>query len=345
MKRILGIETSCDETGIAIFDHAKGLLANQLYSQISLHAGYGGVVPELAARDHIKRVVPLIQSALKQADSRSIDITGIAYTAGPGLKGSLLIGAAIAKSLAYAWKVPVIDIHHMEAHLLAPMIETIDLASIIKTIFPCIALLVSGGHTQLVLVKRIGLYQILGETVDDAVGEVFDKIAVLLGLQYPGGALLSKMARFGDPKRYIFPRPMINQPNLNFSFSGLKTAVTRVILSSPHDEQTRADIACAFEYAVVDTLTIKCRRALEQTGIKCLIISGGVSANNILRDSLLKMVKILKGKLFFPKLEFCTDNGAMIAYAGFVRTKLGLYNDNNNFSIVVKPQWSLESLE
>lgn len=345
MKRILGIETSCDETGIAIFDHAKGLLANQLYSQISLHAGYGGVVPELAARDHIKKVIPLIQSALKQANSRSIDITGIAYTAGPGLKGSLLIGAAIAKSLAYAWKVPVIDIHHMEAHLLAPMIEIIDLASIIKTIFPCIALLVSGGHTQLVLVKRIGLYQILGETVDDAVGEVFDKIAVLLGLQYPGGALLSKMARFGDPKRYIFPRPMVNQPNLNFSFSGLKTAVTRVILSSPHDEQTRADIACAFEYAVVDTLTIKCRRALEQTGIKYLIISGGVSANNILRDSLLKMVKILKGKLFFPKLEFCTDNGAMIAYAGFVRTKLGLYNDNNNFSIVVKPQWSLESLE
>lgn len=341
--RILGIETSCDETGVAIYDTTLGLLANQLYSQSELHANYGGVVPELAARDHINKIIPLIKSALQESNLQAVDINGIAYTAGPGLKGSLLVGAAVAQSLAYAWKVPVIDIHHMEAHLLASMLEIIDFnkrQSMFK--FPCIALLVSGGHTQLVFVSRIGEYQILGESVDDAVGEVFDKIAILLGLKYPGGALLSNIAQYGNPNRYVFPRPMTNQAGLNFSFSGLKTAVARVIISSPDDYQTRSDIACAFERAVVDTLTIKCERALKQTGIKYLIVSGGVSANRVLRENLLKMIINIKGKLFFPKLEFCTDNGAMVAYAGAIRIKSGLVN--NSLSIIVRPRWSLESL-
>lgn len=338
--RILGIETSCDETGIAIYDHKLGLLANQLYSQSDIHSNYGGVVPELAARDHIKKIIPLIVFTLQQAHLRSTDIDGIAYTAGPGLRGSLLVGAAIAKSLAYAWKVPSIDIHHMEAHLLSPMLEAFDIQSYFT--FPIIALLVSGGHTQLILVKQIGEYKILGESVDDAVGEVFDKIAVLLGLKYPGGAVLSKLARSGNPKRYLFPRPMINKSGLNFSFSGLKTAVARVIMKSSDDYQTRADIACAFESAIVDTLVIKCHRALKETGTKNLIIAGGVSANYTLRKKLLNMINILQGRLFYPKLKFCTDNGAMVAYSGMIRMQSGLFNDS--LSILVKPRWSLESL-
>lgn len=339
--RILGIETSCDETGIAIYDEKNGLLINNVLSQAKLHANYGGVIPELAARDHVQAIIPLILSALQQTNLKPNQIHGIAYTAGPGLKSALLVGASIAQSLAYAWKIPAIDIHHMEAHLLAPMLNIKNINSIIK--FPFISLLVSGGHTQLILVEKIGKYKILGESVDDAVGEVFDKIAVLLGLKYPGGPPLSKIAQNGTPNRYIFPRPMIHQPNLNFSFSGLKTAVVRTILSNPKDKQTKADIAYAFERAIIDTLTIKCYAALKQTNTKYLIVSGGVSANQSLRLNLSQMIYSIKGKIFFPKLEFCTDNGAMVAYTGLIRFKSGLSN-HNNLSILVKPRWSLEDL-
>lgn len=340
--RILGIETSCDETGVAIYDEKNGLLINNVYSQSKLHACYGGVVPELAARDHIHTIIPLILSALHQTHLKPNNIDGIAYTAGPGLKGALLVGATIAQSLAYAWKIPTIDIHHMEAHLLTPMLENENnnIISLIK--FPFISLLISGGHTQLVLVQKIGKYKILGESVDDAVGEVFDKIAILLGLKYPGGAELSNMAKNGIPNQYIFPKPMIYQANLNFSFSGLKTAVARTIKNNPNDYQTRANIAHAFERAIIDILITKCRKALEQNNIKHLVISGGVSANYLLRSDFLKMIHTIKGKVFFPKLELCTDNGAMIAYTGFIRFKSGLLN--KNLSILVRPRWSLESL-
>ncbi|WP_159715530.1 tRNA (adenosine(37)-N6)-threonylcarbamoyltransferase complex transferase subunit TsaD [Blochmannia endosymbiont of Camponotus nipponensis] len=333
--RVLGIETSCDETGVAIYDQYQGLLVNKVYSQNMLHADYGGVVPELAARDHTRKIIPLIISTLKQVHLESKDIDGIAYTAGPGLIGSLLVGATIARTLAYAWKIPAIDIHHMEAHLLAPMLEKK------APEFPFVALLVSGGHTQLVSASHIGEYKILGESLDDAVGEVFDKIAVLLGLKYPGGAVLSKMARKGISDRYVFPRPMTDRPGLNFSFSGLKTCVVNTIMFSAHDVQTYADIARAFEDAIIETLGIKCRRALEQTGLKCLVISGGVSANHALRAYLLKMMYALKGSLFYPRQEFCTDNGAMVAYTGLMRLKAGLFSD---LSILVRPRWSLEVL-
>lgn len=338
--RILGIETSCDETGVAIYDEQNGLLINRIYSQSKLHANYGGVVPELAARDHVYKIVPLILSVLQHTKIKQHEISGIAYTAGPGLKSALLVGAVVARSLAYAWNKPAIDVHHMEAHLLAPMLEITDINSIIS--FPFISLLVSGAHTQLVLVQKIGTYKILGESVDDAVGEVFDKIAILLGFKYPGGASLSNMAQYGIPNCYIFPKPMIRQSNLNFSFSGLKTAVARTIMSSSDDYQTRANIAYAFERAIIDTLTIKCRKALEKTQTRHLVVSGGVSANRALRLSLSKMVFSMNGKIFFPKLEFCTDNGAMVAYAGFIRAKSGLFN--KSLSIFVKPRWSLESL-
>lgn len=338
--KILGIETSCDDTGVAIYDKKNGLLINRVYSQSKLHARYGGVIPELAARNHMHTIVPLILSVLQQTNLKPNEIDGIVYTAGPGLKSALLVGATIARSLAYAWNKPAIDIHHMEAHLLTPMLEIADINSTIK--FPFISLLVSGGHTQLVLVKKIGDYKILGESVDDAVGEVFDKIAILLGFKYPGGAALSKMAKNGIPNQYIFPKPMIYQPNLNFSFSGLKTAVTRTIISSPNDYQTRANIAYAFEKTIIDTLIIKCQKALKQNKIKHLVISGGVSANHNLRLNFIKMIRIIGGKIFFPKLEFCTDNGAMIAYTGFIRAKPGL--SKKNLSIIIRPRWSLESL-
>ncbi|URJ30615.1 tRNA (adenosine(37)-N6)-threonylcarbamoyltransferase complex transferase subunit TsaD [Candidatus Blochmannia vicinus (nom. nud.)] len=333
--RVLGIETSCDETSVAIYDQCQGLLVNRVYSQDSLHADYGGVVPELAARDHVRKIVPLILSTLKQVYLKPEDINGIAYTAGPGLIGSLLVGATVARTFAYACKIPAIDIHHMEAHLLAPMLEKK------APEFPFVALLVSGGHTQLVFASNIGEYKILGESIDDAVGEVFDKIAILLGLKYPGGALLSQMAQQGITDRYIFPRPMIDRPGLNLSFSGLKTFAVNTIMSSAHDVQTHADIARAFEDAIVETLAIKCRRALDQTGLKCLVVSGGVSANHALRAYLARMMHILKGKLFFPSPEFCTDNGAMVAYTGFIRLKAGLFSD---LPILVRPRWSLESL-
>ena len=282
--RVLGIETSCDETGIAIYDDEKGLLANQLYSQVKLHADYGGVVPELASRDHVRKTVPLIQAALKEAGLTAKEIDAVAYTAGPGLVGALLVGATVGRSLAFAWNVPAVPVHHMEGHLLAPMLEDNPPA------FPFVALLVSGGHTQLISVTGIGQYELLGESIDDAAGEAFDKTAKLLGLDYPGGPMLSKMAAQGKEGRFVFPRPMTDRPGLDFSFSGLKTFAANTIRNNDDDEQTRADIARAFEDAVVDTLMIKCRRALEQTGFKRLVMAGGVSANRTLRAKLAEMM-------------------------------------------------------
>ncbi|WP_455811488.1 tRNA (adenosine(37)-N6)-threonylcarbamoyltransferase complex transferase subunit TsaD [Pseudomonas graminis] len=333
--RVLGIETSCDETGIAIYDDAAGLLANQLYSQVKLHADYGGVVPELASRDHVRKTVPLIQAALKEAGLQAQDIDAVAYTAGPGLVGALLVGATIGRSLAFAWDVPAIAVHHMEGHLLAPMLEDNP------PDFPFVALLVSGGHTQLISVTGIGEYTLLGESVDDAAGEAFDKTAKLLGLDYPGGPMLSKMAQQGVEKRFVFPRPMTDRPGLDFSFSGLKTFAANTIRDNDDSEQTRADIARAFEDAVVDTLAIKCRRALDQSGFKRLVIAGGVSANRTLRSKLAEMMQKRGGEVFYARPEFCTDNGAMIAYAGMVRMKGDKHAD---LSVTVRPRWPLAEL-
>ncbi|WP_300004456.1 tRNA (adenosine(37)-N6)-threonylcarbamoyltransferase complex transferase subunit TsaD [uncultured Cedecea sp.] len=333
--RVLGIETSCDETGIAIYDDEVGLLSNQLYSQVKLHADYGGVVPELASRDHVRKTVPLIQAALKEAGLSARDIDGVAYTAGPGLVGALLVGATIGRSLAFAWDVPAVPVHHMEGHLLAPMLEETP------PDFPFVALLVSGGHTQLISVTGIGHYTLLGESVDDAAGEAFDKTAKLLGLDYPGGPLLSKMAALGTPGRFTFPRPMTDRPGLDFSFSGLKTFAANTIRENDADPQTRADIARAFEDAVVDTLAIKCKRALEQTGFSRLVIAGGVSANRTLRAKLKEMMTKRRGEVFYARPEFCTDNGAMIAYAGIVRLKAGTAGE---LSVSVRPRWPLAEL-
>ncbi|WP_392561653.1 tRNA (adenosine(37)-N6)-threonylcarbamoyltransferase complex transferase subunit TsaD [Orbus sturtevantii] len=334
--KIIGIETSCDETGIAIYDDQKGLLANQLYSQISLHADYGGVVPELASRDHIRKTVPLIQAALKEANLTSVDIDAVAYTSGPGLVGALLVGASIGRALAYAWSVPAVEVHHMEGHLLAPMLEDNPPE------FPFVALLVSGGHTQLIQVTAIGQYQLLGESIDDAAGEAFDKTAKLLGIDYPGGAKLSKLAQLGSEARFHFPRPMTDRPGLDFSFSGLKTAAANTIhQNQPLDEQTKIDIARAFEDALVDTLVIKSKRALEQTGYNRLVIAGGVSANLTLRNRLAELMQKRRGHVYYPRLAFCTDNGAMIAYAGMVRLKKQQFAD---LAINVKPRWPLSEL-
>jgi len=333
--RVLGIETSCDETGIAIYDDVAGLLANQLYSQVKLHADYGGVVPELASRDHVRKTVPLIQAALKEAGLQAQDIDAVAYTAGPGLVGALLVGATIGRSLAFAWDVPAIAVHHMEGHLLAPMLEDNP------PDFPFVALLVSGGHTQLISVTGIGEYTLLGESIDDAAGEAFDKTAKLLGLDYPGGPMLSKMAQQGVEKRFVFPRPMTDRPGLDFSFSGLKTFAANTIRDNDNSEQTRADIARAFEDAVVDTLAIKCRRALDETGFKRLVIAGGVSANRTLRSKLAEMMQKRGGEVFYARPEFCTDNGAMIAYAGMVRLKGGTLAELN---VTVRPRWPLAEL-
>ena len=333
--RVLGIETSCDETGIAIYDDEKGLLANQLYSQVKLHADYGGVVPELASRDHVRKTVPLIQAALKEAGLTAKEIDAVAYTAGPGLVGALLVGATVGRSLAFAWGVPAIPVHHMEGHLLAPMLEDNPPA------FPFVALLVSGGHTQLISVTGIGQYELLGESIDDAAGEAFDKTAKLLGLDYPGGAALSKLSEQGVAGRFVFPRPMTDRPGLDFSFSGLKTFAANTIRSQGDDDQTRADIAHAFQTAVVDTLAIKCKRALQETGLKRLVIAGGVSANKQLRTELAAVMKKLGGEVFYPRPEFCTDNGAMIAFAGLQRLKAG---HTTGLEIVVQPRWNLETL-
>ena len=338
--KILGIETSCDETGVAIFDEEKGLIANQLYSQIEMHADYGGVVPELASRDHIRKTLPLIDAALKEASLTAKDIDGIAYTAGPGLVGALLVGATIARSLAYAWQVPALGVHHMEGHLLAPMLEDNPPP------FPFVALLISGGHTQLVKVDGVGQYELLGESIDDAAGEAFDKTGRLLGLDYPAGVAVSKLAEQGTPNRFIFPRPMTDRPGLDFSFSGLKTFAANTINANLNaegklDEQTRCDIAHAFQQAVVDTIIIKCKRALQQTGYKRLVMAGGVSANKQLRADLAEMMKNLKGEVFYPRPQFCTDNGAMIAYTGFLRLKHGEHTD---LSVSVKPRWAMTDL-
>lgn len=338
--RVLGIETSCDETGVAIYDEEKGLVANQLYTQIALHADYGGVVPELASRDHIRKTAPLIQAALAQANLTPDEIDGIAYTSGPGLVGALLVGSTIARSLAYAWNVPAIGVHHMEGHLLAPMLEDNP------PTFPFVALLVSGGHTQLVRVDGVGRYQLLGESIDDAAGEAFDKTAKLLGLDYPGGAALARLAEKGDPKRFKFPRPMTDRPGLDFSFSGLKTFAANTLQQAIKEEgelteQTKADIVYAFQQAVVETLVIKCRRALKETGFNRLVIAGGVSANKQLRQDLAQLMQQLKGEVFYPQPQFCTDNGAMIAYTGFLRLKQG---ESQPLAIQVKPRWAMTEL-
>ena len=338
--RILGIETSCDETGVAIYDEEKGLIANQLHTQIALHADYGGVVPELASRDHIRKLAPLLQAALQEAHLTAKDIDGIAYTSGPGLVGALLVGSTVARSLAYAWNIPAIGVHHMEGHLLAPMLEENP------PHFPFVALLVSGGHTQLVRVDGVGRYELLGESIDDAAGEAFDKTAKLLGLDYPGGAALARLALKGTPNRFAFPRPMTDRPGLDFSFSGLKTFAANTLHQVMQEEgelteQSKANIAYAFQEAVVDTLAIKCKRALKQTGLKRLVIAGGVSANKQLRQTLAELMQQFGGEVFYPQPQFCTDNGAMIAYAGFLRLKQGQQQD---LAIEVRPRWAMTEL-
>ncbi len=338
--RILGIETSCDETGVAIYDEEKGLIANQLHTQIALHADYGGVVPELASRDHIRKLAPLLQAALQEANLTAKDIDGVAYTSGPGLVGALLVGSTVARSLAYAWNIPAIGVHHMEGHLLAPKLEENP------PHFPFVALLVSGGHTQLVRVDGVGCYELLGESIDDAAGEAFDKTAKLLGLDYPGGAALARLASNGTPNRFAFPRPMTDRPGLDFSFSGLKTFAANTLHQVMQEEgelteQSKADIAYAFQEAVVDTLAIKCKRALKQTGLKRLVIAGGVSANKQLRQTLAELMQQLGGEVFYPQPQFCTDNGAMIAYAGFLRLKQGQQQD---LAIEVRPRWAMTEL-
>ncbi|KUI97846.1 tRNA (adenosine(37)-N6)-threonylcarbamoyltransferase complex transferase subunit TsaD [Vibrio sp. MEBiC08052] len=334
--RVLGIETSCDETGIAIYDDEQGLLAHQLYSQIKLHADYGGVVPELASRDHVKKTIPLIQAAMAEANCRPEDIDGVAYTAGPGLVGALLVGATIGRSLAYAWNVPAVPVHHMEGHLLAPMLEENPPE------FPFVAVLVSGGHTMIVEVNGIGAYRILGESIDDAAGEAFDKTAKLMGLDYPGGPLLARLAEKGTQGRFRFPRPMTDRPGLDMSFSGLKTFAANTIAAHGDDEQTRADIAYAFQEAVCDTLVIKCRRALEQTGLKRIVIAGGVSANQRLRADLAQLAQKVGGAVYYPRTEFCTDNGAMIAYAGMQRFKNG---EASGLAVQATPRWPIDQLQ
>ncbi|WP_113908096.1 tRNA (adenosine(37)-N6)-threonylcarbamoyltransferase complex transferase subunit TsaD [Aliidiomarina celeris] len=340
--RVLGIETSCDETGIAVYDTEQGLLSHALYSQVKLHADYGGVVPELASRDHVRKTLPLIERALREANTTPSDLHGVAYTAGPGLIGALLVGASIGRSLAFGWNIPAIGVHHMEGHLLAPMLEAN------KPEFPFIALLVSGGHTQLVQVNQVGDYVLLGESVDDAAGEAFDKTAKLLGLDYPGGPRLAALANSGHEGLYQFPRPMTDKPGLNFSFSGLKTAAANAIHGATEQssngltEQNKADIARAFQDAVVDTLVIKCRRALKQTGIKRLVIAGGVSANTKLRAALAETLAALGGEVFYPRSEFCTDNGAMIAFAGAYRLAAG---EQVVDSVKVRPRWPMTELK
>lgn len=333
--RVLGIETSCDETGIAIYDSDRGLLAHIIYSQTDIHAAFGGVVPELASRDHVRKAIPLINEVIHKAHLTSQDIDGVAYTKGPGLVGALLIGAMLGRTLGFAWGVPCVGVHHLEGHILAPFLEENPPS------FPFLALLVSGGHTELVKVDGIGRYQIIGDTLDDAAGEAFDKTAKLLGLGYPGGAALAKLAESGHPERFHFPRPMIDRPGLDFSFSGLKTFALHTIQAHVQDDQTKADIARAFQDAVVETLTIKCRRALQETGYQRLVIAGGVGANSALRHALHEMCKKKEASLYFPRLEFCTDNGAMIAYVGCQRLLAG---EQDDLSVEVYPRWSLDSI-
>ena len=333
---VLGIESSCDETGVALYAAEGGLLAHALYSQVELHARFGGVVPELASRDHVRKLLPLIDQVIDSSGINKADIGGVAYTAGPGLVGALLVGATTGRSLAWTWGVPAVAVHHMEGHLLAPMLEA-DPPE-----FPFLALLVSGGHTLLVSVAGVGDYQVLGDSVDDAVGEAFDKTASLLGLSYPGGPALAALAVKGDPTRYRFPRPMTDRPGLDFSFSGLKTFALNTWRDSAQTDAERANIARAFEDAVVDTMVIKCRRALQQTGLSTLVIAGGVGANVRLRERLGELMSAQGGRVCYPRPEFCTDNGAMIAYAGYRRLQAG---QHEGLSIKAIPRWSLEDLQ
>ncbi len=330
--RVLGVETSCDETGVAVYDSERGLMAHCLHSQSDTHAVYGGVVPELASRDHIRRISPLIQEVLARAGSDRHDLDALAYTRGPGLAGALLVGASVARSMAWALQRPGLGVHHMEAHLLAPMLEEQAPS------FPFVALLVSGGHTMLVRVDGVGRYQVLGQSLDDAAGEAFDKTAKLLGLSYPGGPAVASLANTGDPQRFRFPRPMTDRPGLDFSFSGLKTFTANTAQSAGEDEATRADLARGFEEAMVDTLVTKCRRALAETGVSRLVVAGGVGANARLRE---RLDALDATEVFYPRIDFCTDNGAMIAYAGHARLSAGESGDND---FNVTPRWDLASL-
>ncbi len=332
---VLGIETSCDETGVAIYHGQRGLLAHALHSQVALHAVYGGVVPEIASRDHVRRVLPLVREVMTQADITPSDLCGVAYTAGPGLIGALLVGAAVGRSLAFGWDVPAVAVHHMEGHLLAPFLEPNPPS------FPLLALLVSGGHTLLIDVEGVGRYRILGESLDDAVGEAFDKTAKLLGLGYPGGPALAALAESGNRSRFVFPRPMTDRPGLDFSFSGLKTCAVTTLRREGNDPQTRADIAYAFQEAVVDTLAIKCQRALRQTGRRRLVVAGGVGANHALRARLTDLVAQEGGSVHYPRLAFCTDNGAMIALTGWLRLRAGV---REPLCIRALARWPLDTL-
>ncbi len=333
-KIVLAIETSCDDTGVAIYSQQDGLIAHEIYQQHQLHSAFGGIVPELASRDHSLKVLPLIQKTLQKANLSKKDIHGIAYTAGPGLMGSLLVGATVSRSIAYAWEVDAIGIHHMEGHLLASMLEEQ------KPSYPFLAVLVSGGHTLLVHVKQLGEYEILGQSLDDAAGEAFDKTAKILGLPYPGGPHLAKLALLGTEHRFVFPKPMTNRPGLDLSFSGLKT-FARNTLANYSSEQDKADIACAFQIAVIDTLLIKTKRALEQTELKQVVIAGGVGANLLLRSTLKSWGDTTGIELFYPRLEFCTDNAAMIAYTGCQRLSRG---ERHGLAIKTRARWPLSEL-
>ena len=336
---VLGLETSCDETGVALYDTGRGLLADALFSQVDIHVEYGGVVPELASRDHIRKALPLLDQVLADAGCAAGDIDGVAYTAGPGLVGALMVGATLGRALAWGWGVPALGVHHMEGHLLAPMLEAEPLQ------FPFIALLVSGGHTQLVRVDAIGRYRILGESLDDAAGEAFDKAAKMLGLPYPGGPHIARLAGHGTPGRFDFPRPMVNRPGLDFSFSGLKTHTLNTVEQYRDggrlSERDACDIAAAFEEAVVATLVIKCRRALRQEHLKRLVIAGGVSANRTLRSRLQQALAREGARVYYPAPQYCTDNGAMIAYAGAVRLAAGQVDPPE---APVRPRWPMEEL-
>lgn len=332
---ILGIETSCDETGVALYSEAAGLIAHRIYSQIALHEEFGGVVPELASRDQIQKLLPLIIQLLSDEEIALSDLSGIAYTAGPGLAGALMVGACVGRSLAYALNIPAIPVNHLEAHLLAPMLEENP------PTFPHLALLVSGGHCALIQVEKLGKYSIIGETQDDAVGEAFDKTARILGMPYPGGPKIAALALTGDPQRYRFPRPMTDRPGLDFSFSGIKTFAANLIHQEGTNPSTFPDIAASFQKAIIDTLVIKSRRAIQQTGLSALVVSGGVSANQLLREELALMAHELNIQLHFPRLEFCTDNGAMVAYAGLQQFK---YEKKSDLKITINPQWRLSAI-
>jgi N6-L-threonylcarbamoyladenine synthase len=332
--RVLAIETSCDESAVAVLDETRGLLAHEIWSQVELHRRYGGVVPELASRDHVRRLLPLVRAALAGAHTRADELGGLAYTAGPGLVGSLLTGAALARALAYGWGLPALGVHHLEGHLLAPLLEPEPPP------FPHVALLVSGGHTMLIDVGGIGRYRLLGETRDDAAGEAFDKTAKLLGLPYPGGPQLAELAAHAGPSRFSFPRPMLDRDGFEFSFSGLKTAVMQAVRAQPLSERERAEVAWAVQDAIVTTLCVKTLRALEYTGHTAVVVAGGVGANQALRTRLAAALPV-GARVYFPRLEFCTDNAAMIAVAGLARLNAG---ERGPPSIETRVRWNLEEL-